>query len=88
MPSASLEALSLTLSVGRYFGTVDCGVRRKARASASCWFFSEAVSFPECAACGLSAGFATAQGTGKPNPQGAGLASPKGRLVIGFENVV
>ena len=38
-PSASLEALSLTLSVGWYFGTVDCGVRRKARASASCWFF-------------------------------------------------
>ena len=35
-PSASLEALSLTLSVGRYFGAVDCGVRRKARASAGC----------------------------------------------------
>lgn len=47
MPSGSLEALSLTLPAGRYFGTVDCGVRRKARASASCWFFSEAVSFPE-----------------------------------------
>jgi len=35
-PSASLEALSLTLLVGRYFGAVDCGVRRKARASAGC----------------------------------------------------
>ena len=26
-PSASLEALSLTLWVGRYFCAVDCGVR-------------------------------------------------------------
>lgn len=88
MPSASLEALSLTPSVGRYVGAVDCGVRRKARASASCWFFPRPFRFLKCAACGLSAGFATAQGTGKPKPQGAGLASPEGRLVIGFENVV